>query len=271
MTYTTSRLRPLFASAMLAILACGGDTPSGIISVRYSIGATDDCAPLDIMTVRAEVGNDVQSAQADCDPSQPLVLDGIDAGNYPLLVTAIDSMGFIVMDNIGGLEDDDTVEVVGGSSREVDASLATTPATIGLKWILTVDGEGAECQFLATKTLRVTAFQNDGNTQMLTHDFDCVKPPGFAYVPDPNRVIDGQGLDTVQIRLFDDSDDELATAVEGPFEPPGPGRAVEITITCDEVNGMVTCTSESNIGMVDDPSAGSDGGSGGGSGGDSSG
>lgn len=264
MTCTTapnSRL-PLAALALTFVgLACGGDDPTGAISVRYALGATNMCEGLDIQRVRVNVGDGTESAEQDCDPNQPIVIDSINAGNYPLLVTAIDGAGITVMDNLGAPEDDDTVEVVGGSSREVDAMLSATPASIGVKWFNSLDGEPAECQFVVTKTFQVIAYESNGNSQLLSHDFDCVKPPGFAIVPDPTREINGQDLDTIQVRLLDEDDSQL-TSVTFEFDPPGPGRQVEITLNCNEVNGEVTCTGESSVGEgggdTNEPTSGGD-------------
>lgn len=274
-TVTRLRLRSLSASLLLAALACGGDDPTGSVSVSYSIGASNNCATLDVQRIHVDIGEGEKSTEADCDPSQPIIIDGINAGNYPLLVTAIDSMGITVMDNLDAPEDDDNVEVVGGSSREVDVALAATPATIGLKWLLTLDGEaGLDCQtILATKALQVVAYENSGTSVLLTHDFDCKKEvPGFAQVDDPDRDINGQNLDAVKVRLLDDSNAEL-TSETFEFASPGPGRAVEITITCDESSAThaVTCTGETNIGggsgttdaTGEDPTGGLDSSSGG--------
>jgi hypothetical protein len=241
-----SRIRSLFAVAMLATLACGNEDPDGTLTVNYTLGLSNNCATLDVQRISVVLGDGSYSEEADCDPSSPIVLDSVKAGNYPMRVNAIDSMGFIVMDNLDDPSDDDNAEVVGGGSREVDAQLTTTPAEIGVKWINTFEGEPAECSFLSTVTFQVTAYENEGT--LLSHDFDCVKPPGFAAVPDEERTIDGLGLDGVRIRLLDDGGDELEEVIFE-FLPPGPGRTVELTITCDEVSdGTVTCVGESVVG-----------------------
>jgi hypothetical protein len=245
-TVTRSRLRPLFAPVLLATLACGSDDPTGSISVRYSVGAANDCSILDIQRVRVDIGAGTESAEADCDPSQPIILDGINAGNYPLLVSGIDSMGITVMDNVDMPTDDDNVEIVGGSSREIDVSLAATPATIRARWVINVDGFPQQCEFVLPKTFEVIAYQNSGTSVLLSHQFECAQN-GFAAVPDPDRQIDGQDLDAVAIRLLDENDDEL-TRVTFEFDAPGPGRTVDLELVCEEADGMVTCTGNSSVG-----------------------
>lgn len=265
MTCTTapnSRLLSLASIAAIGLvgLACGGDDPTGSISVRYSIGAANDCSTLDVQRVAVDIGAGSESAEVDCDPSQPIILDGINAGNYPLLVTAIDSMGIRVMDNVDMPTDDDTVEIVGGSSREVDVSLAATPATIRARWVINVDGFPQQCEFVLPKTFEVVAYQNSGTSVLLSHNFECAQN-GYATVPDPERQIDGQDLDAVTIRLLDENDEEL-TRVAFEFDAPGPGRTVDLDLVCEEANGTVTCTGMSSVGEgggdTSEPTSGGD-------------
>lgn len=248
MTYLSNPrhlLRPLFVAAAL-LVACGDDPQSGTISVHYSIGATNDCSVLDIQTVRVDVGTGTESADAPCDPANPIIIDGIKAGNYPLLVTAVDSEGFVVMDNLDDPAEDDNVEVVGGAARDVDVMLASTPATIRARWVILEDNFPKQCSFALAKTFEVIAYENGGTGVLLTHQFEC-EQNGYATVPDEMRQINGQDLDAVTVRVLDASDVELAR-VPFTFEPPGPGRTVDFDITCTEADGEVTCTGTSSIG-----------------------
>lgn len=241
-----SRIRSLTVLSILGVLACGNEDPDGTVTVRYSLGVANMCETLGVQTVRVDIGDGTETAEDDCDPNSAIVMDSVKAGNYPLLVTGIDSMGITVMDNIDQPTEDDTVEVVGGSSREVEASLAATPAKIGVKLNKFLNGDPAECSFLTTASFQVTAYQNGGTSVLLSETFECTQPPGFAPMIDENRDLDGQDLDAIAVRLLDDGGDEL-TEVTFEFDPPGPGRVVELTLNCDEVAGAVTCEGTSNV------------------------
>ncbi len=251
-TNPRSRLRPLLVTGLLSVLACGGDDETGAVSVRYTLGAANSCATLDVQRVRVDVGTGAgaESAEDDCDPSQPIIIDGLEAGNYPMLVTAVDSMGFTVMDNQSAPTTDDKVEIVGGSSRDIEAQLAATPATIRVRWIVSVDGQPAQCTFVMPQAFEVIAYQNSGTSVLLTHQFECAQPPGFIPVPDANRVVNGQNLDAVTVRMLDENNAELERVVFE-FEPPGPGRVIDLDVRCNEANGTVTCEGESAVGGGD--------------------
>jgi hypothetical protein len=248
MTYSSNPrhlIRPLFVAAAL-LVACGDDPQSGTITLRYTVGAANNCGTLDIQTVRVDIGGGTETAEAPCDPSTPIILDGVKAGNYPLVVSAIDGEGYTVMDNLDEPTDDDDVEVVGGASREVEAMLATTPATIRARWVILEDNFPKQCSFAASKSFEVIAYENQGNSVLLSHEFEC-EQNGYATVPDEMRQINGQDLDFVTIRALDADGAELAR-VPFSFEPPGPGRTVDFDITCVEAAGELTCTGTSSVG-----------------------
>jgi len=239
-----SRIRSLTVLTILGVLACGNEDPDGSVTINYQLGLSNMCASLDVQTIRVDIGDGSETKEAPCDPSQGIELEDVKAGNYDLRVTGIDSEGITVMDNLDTPTSDDSVEIVGGSSRDVDVSLSATPATVGVKWLNTFEGEPAECAFLITSKFEVTTYADDA--PVLSHEFDCVKPPGFAIVPDENREVNGQQLDGVRVRLLDDGGDVLTQAVSE-FEPPGPGRTVELTLNCDEEDGVVMCEISMNV------------------------
>lgn len=247
-----SRIRSLTVLLILGVLACGNEDPDGSVTINYQLGLSNMCASLDVQTIRVDIGEGVESKEAPCDPSEGIELEDVKAGNYDLRVFGIDSEGITVMDNLDTPTSDDSIEVVGGSSREVDVSLSATPASVAAKWLMTFDSEPTECSFLVTKTFEVTTYADDA--PVLSHEFDCVKPPGFILVPDEERAINGQQLDGVRVRLLDDGG-TLLTQVVSEFEPPGPGRTVELTLNCDEVDEMVTCEITTTVSGSTDPTA----------------
>lgn len=253
----TNSLRSLAALSLLApslfgVVACGNEDPDGSITINYQLGLSNMCETLDVQTIRVDIGEGKETKEAPCDPNEGIEIDDVKAGSYALRVTGIDSQGITVMDNLDAPTSDDSVEIVGGSDREQDVSLSATPASVGVKWLMTFDGEPTECSFLVTKTFEVTTYADQA--PVLSHNFDCVKPPGFVFVPDEERQISGQQLDGVRVRLLDDGD-AMLTQVVSEFEPPGPGRTVELTLNCDEVNEMVTCEITTEVSGSTDPTA----------------
>lgn len=240
--------RPLAALCLLGVLACGKDDESGSINVNYTLGAANMCETLGVLTVQADVGMGKAMESVDCDPSQPIVVAGLKAGHYALLVQAIDAEGFAVMDNQGD-EDSLDVSVVGGASKDVNAELTATPAIVRLKATPLYEGQPAQCTFADLKlaTFRVATYQNSGTNELLTYDFGCDLDPGYNVVPDEDRQINGQNLDSVSIIALDDAGDEL-DRLTFMFEPPGPGRTVDFDVTCDQVGEEVTCTGTQTVG-----------------------
>ncbi|MBK6916210.1 MAG: hypothetical protein IPH07_02305 [Deltaproteobacteria bacterium] len=248
---TASTPRRLHKAALLcafAVLACGKDEESGTVTINYTLGAANMCETLGVVTVEADIGAGKATESNPCDPSNPLVVDGLKAGHYAVLVQGFDAEGIAVMDNQGD-EDSTSVEVVGGASKEVNASLTATPAIVRLRASPTFDGQPAMCTFAQLKLAgyQVVAYQNSGTNQLLSHDFDCDLDPGYNPVPDPDRQINGQNLDSVTIAAVDDQGAELDRVVFT-FDPPGPGRTVDFDIVCDQVGEEVTCTGTQTVG-----------------------
>ncbi|MBK8718499.1 MAG: hypothetical protein IPN32_27785 [Deltaproteobacteria bacterium] len=188
---TASTPRRLHKAALLcafAVLACGKDEESGTVTINYTLGAANMCETLGVVTVEADIGAGKATESNPCDPSNPLVVDGLKAGHYAVLVQGFDAEGIAVMDNQGD-EDSTSVEVVGGASKEVNASLTATPAIVRLRASPTFDGQPAMCTFAQLKLAgyQVVAYQNSGTNQLLSHDFDCDLDPGYNPVPDPDR------------------------------------------------------------------------------------
>ncbi len=249
----------LATSALLAS-SCNNGPNSGTLSVNYELGLEAACADYNVATVKVTLDEGEYEEEEACDPSSPILLTGVAAGNYDVLVEGIDPEGFTVMDNIGG-DDDESVEIVGGSDKEHDVTLGNSPAQVQVRWSKFVDGQPAECAFVATKFFEVTAYH--GATQFPNSNvFDCSVPPGYQTLPDPERVIDGTTLDGVRVRILDESQDEIDTLIFNDFDPPGHGRIVQIDITCDGTETEPVCTGVMVDGGPSTDDTGADSGSG---------
>jgi hypothetical protein len=239
-----SRSSFCFVLATAALIAsCNTGPNSGTLSVSYELGLQGTCAGFGVATVKVTLDDGEYEEEEPCDPANPILLTGVAAGNYDVLVEGIDAEGITVMDNIGG-DDDNSVEVVGGSDKELDVTLGDSPAQVQVRWLKFVNGEPAECAFIATKYFEVTAY-HDATQFPNSNVFDCSVPPGYQTLPDPDRVIDGNTLNGVRVRVLDESEEQIGDdLVFAGFDPPGAGRVVQIDITCDGPENEPVCTGE---------------------------
>jgi hypothetical protein len=246
MTSASFSIRIALAVTALSATACNNDPATGSLSVAYRLGPGLACDSVDppIANVRITLDGDKYDEEEACDPDAPIVFTGVAAGNYDVLAEGIDAEGVTVMDNVAGLSADDKVEVVGGSDKEHNVTLADTPAQVQVRWTTFVDGQFAQCAFATSKYFEVTAFHG-ANPFFDAYRFDCEVPPGYQALPDPMREIDGKTLSAVVIRVLDENQDPIGDEMLfDDFDPPGPGRAVKIDITCDGPDGETECTGE---------------------------
>ncbi|MBC8067953.1 MAG: hypothetical protein IAG13_06425 [Deltaproteobacteria bacterium] len=238
-----------FASFTLASLCiasgCADEEQSGNLNVTYVLGSGVACDALDIETVKVTLGNDSEVESAPCNPDSPIVMTSVKAGTQNIKVEAIDSEGFVVMDNVAPPTSDDKVEVLGGSSTDFEVQLSATPATIAFDWVLSIDDVPDSCNLVAPQIFDITAFENSGSATLLTHQFGCELPePSFNPVPDPDRDINGADLDAVRV-VVRDADGGMLDTLNYPFDPPGPGRQLNFRINCNDTSAGTECTVES--------------------------
>ena len=113
MPASTALLVRIAAIALVAT-ACNSGPTSGTLTVNYQIGLGDTCEENGIATVRVRLDGEYEE-EADCNPDDPIVLTGVAAGNYDVLIHGLDATGTAVMDNLGPPDSDERVEIVGGS------------------------------------------------------------------------------------------------------------------------------------------------------------
>jgi hypothetical protein len=258
-------LRPLVLLGLFTT-ACGNDEESGSLTVEYELGPGLGCADAsldigglgEVQTIRVTLtrGDNEITEEAPCLEGDTILVASASAGNYDMLVEGLDAVGDTVMDNLKLPMTDEKVEVIGGTSQNVTANLAPTPAEIQVRLNILKDGVAEQCQFSDVQFFDVTAFR--GSTPMLMHQIDyCMTPSGYQPIPDPDREIEGALLNSIKIDVLDMAQAEVADLSPLQFSPPGAGKLVQMTITCDGTD----C--EGALDMV-----GSGGGADGGSGGD---
>jgi hypothetical protein len=242
MPRTAPTLRLALSTCMLATVlssaGCKDDTETGSLTVDYQLGkASNTCESESVDTVRATLGDDDYDEDSPC--GSDVMFSGIPAGNYSLLVEAIDSDGFAVMDNV---DDDDTqqVEVLGGSSRDVEAQLAAAPARLYIRWSLMVDNFQADCDDVTTKNFDVEVW-DDLDNLLLNDTLDCDEEKdedrgeGYSRIKDPDRDIQGGSVVELDVQPQTAGGDPIGDdPVVFTFEPPGRGRELSFTLNCED-------------------------------------
>ena len=231
-----SALAPLAASIAL-LGACNNDPGSGTLTInnRFGIG-TSDCQSEGVDTVRVSLGDETDTAV--CSHDGEITLSGVAARNYnDLLVVGIDAMGVTIRDNLDDPDDDESVEVIGGSSTQLDVTLTPTPAIIELT---TVQLAAPNTPYAPSETPVYEEFElvaaEGSESPMLTYAFDYSDLTSLTQeIPDEDREVDGERVNTIVVRADGvQVDANTNTTVVDPFtfDPPGDGRTIRINVTC---------------------------------------
>jgi hypothetical protein len=232
-------------ATVLSSAGCKDDTETGSLTIEYQLGkASNTCDSESVDTVQATLGDGDYEEDSPC--GSDVIFSDVPSGTYSLLVQAIDSDGFAVMDNV---EDEDTqqVEVLGGSSRDVEAQLAAAPARLYIRWSLTVDNFQANCTEVDTKKFEVEVW-SEADELLLMDTLDCDAPKdedrgeGYSRIEDPDREIQGSSVVEVDVQPQTAGGDSVGDPVVFVFAPPGRGRELSFTLEC--VDDVCTGTGE---------------------------
>jgi hypothetical protein len=234
-------VRGLAALGLLALAACNNDPQSGSLTIHYSFAPNVSCTAHQeaVQEIRVEVGEAgmAGSEVAPCDNAGgEIVLTGVAAGNYDLFVLGIDPDDDAVLDNLGGLTDDDRVEIIGGDSKTLDVKLGLAPARLEVALVVNNDGFPAQCSSTAimVKGLRAEAWDFDSSDPLKSHDFDLCEFDGFEPVPDVERQINGRRFDGVVIQPIDAGGNSVGNEIELPFGGPvGAGKRARVSVECE--------------------------------------
>jgi hypothetical protein len=110
----------------------------------------------------------------------------------------------------------------------------------------------------------VTPYSNSGsllNTADGSHTFACDDLPDsdmqYRLVPDPTRDIDGALLTSVTVEIQDAQNAEIDQEDLPVDPPPGAGKSVDVTVSCEGGNcGATVVTSAGEPGNLDEGSGG---------------
>jgi hypothetical protein len=228
---------------LLALAACNNDPQSGGLTITYSFPTGVSCNEYqeNVVDVRVDIGEvgeeALASESATCNnEGGEIVLAGVPAGNYDLFVLGIDDEGDAVLDNLGGMTDDDRIEIIGGDSMPKDVVLGLAPARLEVRLAVELDDFQQMCtsDMIEIKGLRIGAYDIDNAVTLHTHDFDLCDFSGYLPVPDEDREINGRAFDTVTLQPLDAGNapigDEQEILLGGPV---GAGKLLQLDVTCD--------------------------------------
>lgn len=235
--------RHLAATAMVVFgvalgpLGCTEDEGKGTLIVPIVLGPDRDCAEVNVEQIEVSLGDDEFSNIVGCSDERPRTVrvEKVPAGKYEIVVRGLDEDFVAVMDNLADEERDRRVEVLGdGASVEASqVTLTAAPAIIEL----TVDFQASSCSASGIDSFELRAF-DDQVDQLLQYDLECDDDTlGTTVIPDPARSLKGDQFADFTIQPLDKSGQPVGApqSPDMPFEPPGPGRTVALTLLdCDE-------------------------------------
>lgn len=242
MSTSRRRRRSLAAIAVFGLgagpLGCAEDEGKGALIVPVVLGPDRDCAEVNVEQIEVSLGEDGEFTNVvGCSDERPRTvrIEKVPAGKYDLVVRGLDEDFVAVMDNLADDARDRRVEVL-GDGASVEASPVTLTASPAI-FELTVDFRASSCSASGIDSFEVRAF-DDQVDQLLQFDLECDDDTlGTSVIPDPSRSLKGDQFADFTIQPLDKSGQAVGPTLgpDMPFEPPGPGRTVSVTLLdCDE-------------------------------------
>jgi hypothetical protein len=227
--------------APLALTACNNDPQSGGLIINYSFAPGVSCNQHEenVLDIRVDLGEDGMSGSesAACDNTGGTVaLNGVAAGSYDLFVLGIDDDDDAVLDNLGGADPEDRVEIIGGDSKTLDVTLGLAPARLEVALVVNNQGFPAQCSSseIMVKGVRAEAWDYNSSDELKSHEFDLCDFDGFEAVPDEDRDINGRRFDGVVIQPVDAGGNAVGPRIEQQFSGPvGAGKRAQVSVVCE--------------------------------------
>lgn len=223
----------------LAVLSagCEGDAPpTGTLLVPFQLGnGTATCGEQNVVKVRGTLDDGLYEAEVTCaadDTTGEVLFSDVEEGNYPMQLVGLDDEGIPVVDTPVV-----PVEVAFEGEKnsmeyESTVSLSTAPARLEIRWNL---GFGS-CESTGIDSLQIVAYGSNGMKTLLDTDLACSltgdSEGDYRRVPDPDREVDGELLDEIEVQPLDKNRVEIGDPVVFTLEPPGAGRTVQLSIEC---------------------------------------
>jgi hypothetical protein len=237
----------LSCSFALGLAACADEEKSGNLTIEYELGfSAATCSAEGVVQIRATFREGLDEIEA-CNDEGEFTASGIPAGSYSLfLLEGLDAQNITIYDSLGD-PDARPAKVVGGSTQTHQVGLSPTPAQVEVSFNLLDENGFAYAGQAESPVTEFEVIAADNDSELHRHTFVVAQldSPVGNIVPDEGRDINGERLSQVRIDYTAGGDDMTVT-VEGAnlfmFPPPGHGRVVPITVTCE----ADVCTGELN-------------------------
>jgi hypothetical protein len=199
-----------------------------VVVVEYAVANVGTCDALGIVEMQASLGDEFVEG-VDCEAGA-VAIAAVPPGEYTVSLQGLDQDGFAIVGN--DVSDAVTVESH-DTTVTTSVHLAFIPVSLLVRW----DDPGDSCAMGGFSRLRVRAYGNEGAWLLEEDELDCSAPPddedGYRTFDDPFDYLEGDGLEAVSVNALDDAGDEIGNDVVFWFDPPGHGRTVKISLTCD--------------------------------------
>ncbi len=230
---------PLLLVGALVLPGCNQDEGPGSVVVPFRLGPLgESCTDAEVVSVRVTVGDpegmNFHVNDEICAAGEVRV-DDIAPGTYPFLVEALDADGVTVLDNLGDSASERKVRVLGdGATKTVEEVVLTdSPAKLLVRW----DFQFVDCATAGIDRFQIFALTQGGTSQLEEAEIDCDASPidtsGYRLFEDPNRLVNGASIAEVAVIPKNAAGDTVGAPVEFAFTPPGRGRELKFTLTCD--------------------------------------
>lgn len=240
--------------SLLAVAACNNDTPTGNLEVAFEIGSGVPCDNVEDVTVKlvkpgakADVDGVIEPVAeitVACSAGKAL-LTSVETGNYQVIVEGTDAENTIVVDN-GLTAETDLAEVLEGADTSAGTiKLSPTPAKLLIRW--TLEGFLNQCTSIPVANFDVIGYKNAGKSPIAMGAFACDSAADqddfYHALPDTDRNVDGEELDSIEITPKDATGNVVGERVVYSITPPGAGKTVKLTFSteCTDVMCDLKC------------------------------
>lgn len=225
----------LVRTGLLSLLAlstaCEGDE-SYVVSVPYQLGAGMTCQQANIVKLRVKLGKLAdQVFEGACDDSGALTIEGVQEGEWSMVVEGVDPKGIVTMSSSVATVPP-VVDFKENDMATPRMTLASVPAKVKLRWDLGFD----TCDKMQLKGFRIQAWDQSQARLLLAGSIACNAPldaQSFRNLADPNGLLSGSDLQALTIQPFLNNEQDFGAPIQVKLPaPPGPGYAVEVSFKC---------------------------------------
>lgn len=205
---------------------------TGKLVVPFELGNGRECSELGVVEVRAELDDGEIAETVDCDAGEVRFSD-VKPGAYEVVLYGLDEDGVAILDSLA--DPPYEVEIEEGKTVVLDpeAALTLAPAKVLVRWNF---GFGS-CESASITDFEVSAWTDDAERLLQTRVTCGTSGEGrdqYRTVPDDERELKGDEVSEIELQPVDRDGEAVGAATVFTFDPPGPGREIKLSLTCDE-------------------------------------